>query len=85
MTTRIKTAFIAALLISSASFASAALDGDGNPVPNGHQYGTIVEQVAPAFVNAFASARRATPAQRHEAPVQWNELDGDANPIPSNH
>jgi hypothetical protein len=78
MTPRAKTAFIAALLISSASLAFAAFDGDGNPVPNGHQYGTIVEQAAPAFVNAFASTRRAAPAQRQE-------LDGDANSIPPKH
>jgi hypothetical protein len=77
MTPRAKTALVAALLISSASFAFAAFDGDGNPIPNAHQNGAIVEQT-PAFANAFASARRAAPAQRHK-------LDGDANPIPSNH
>jgi hypothetical protein len=75
MLTKTKTAIVAAVLISSASFAFAALDGDSNPIPGGHQYGAIVEQTMPAFVNTFASTRRGAPAHRLE-------LDGDGNRVP---
>lgn len=78
MLTKTKTVIVAALLINSASVALAAFDGDSNPIPGGHQQGAIVEQSSPAFMNAYASTKRAAPTRRQQ-------LDGDGNPVPGNH
>jgi hypothetical protein len=78
MLTKTKTAIFAAFLINSASFAFAAVDGDGNTISGGHQQGAIVEQAMPGFMNAYASTRHAAPARRQQ-------LDGDSNPVPGSH
>jgi hypothetical protein len=75
MLTKTKTAIVAAVLLSSVSVAFAGLDGDSNQIPGGHQQGVIVEQTMPAFLNTYASTRRAAPAHRQE-------LDGDGNRTP---
>jgi hypothetical protein len=78
MLTKTTTAIAAALLISSTSLAFAAVDGDSNPIPGSHQQGAIVEQSSPAFMNAYASTKRAPSARRQQ-------LDGDSNPVPGSH
>jgi hypothetical protein len=73
MLIKTKTTLAAMLLISSASLAGAAYDGDGNFVPSAHQQDVIIRHAPAAFANTFA----ASPTVRAPS-MEW---DGDGNPV----